>query len=91
MNGAPKNVVPPYITAAEVGRACGKSTVWAKRLLQRVGIAEKIGGEWNVGDSRLRHRLPEVYERVFEYFTATAAEDRRKQQTIADDRATPDS
>jgi hypothetical protein len=37
----------------------------ARSLLKRAGILEKIGGHWLVGESQLRERLPEVYERVY--------------------------
>jgi hypothetical protein len=36
-----------------------------RSLLRRAGILEKIGGQWLVGESQLRERLPEVYERVY--------------------------
>jgi hypothetical protein len=67
--------IPPYITPGEVGEACGTDQRTAKRLLQRAGILEKIGGHWSVGDSRLRERLPEVYERVYTYFSALVETD----------------
>lgn len=60
--------VPPYLTPSEVGRACGMPGWKVKRLLRRIGIAEKHGGKWVVGESRLRERLPELYDRVFEHF-----------------------
>jgi len=40
----------------------------AKSLLRRVGILELIGERWFVSESRLRARLPDVYDRVYESF-----------------------
>lgn len=60
--------VPPYITPGQVGKACRMTRLKARRMLVRAGIAEKLGGAWVVGATRLRERLPEVYERVFEAF-----------------------
>lgn len=41
----------------------------AKTMLRGAGILELVGGRWKVGESRLRDRLPDVYDRVFEHFT----------------------
>lgn len=57
--------VPPYLTMAEVAIANGMRTERTKRMLQRIGIAEKVGGRWMVGESRLRERMPDLYDRVF--------------------------
>jgi DNA-binding transcriptional regulator LsrR (DeoR family) len=57
--------LPPYITQGKIAKACGMSRISVKRLLQRAAIAEKIGGRWVVGATRLRERLPEVYDLVF--------------------------
>jgi hypothetical protein len=78
--------VPPYLTMAQVADANGFSALQAKRLLQRVGIAEKIGGLWMVGESRLRERLPEVYDRVYAAFELNDSADQRRS---ADDRIDP--
>ena len=61
--------IPPYISPGQVGKACSINRWKAKRLLSRAGILERIGGQWAVGDSRLRERLPEVYDRVFLWFS----------------------
>lgn len=37
----------------------------AKSLLRGAGILERIGDRWYVGESRLRERLPDVYDRVY--------------------------
>lgn len=37
----------------------------AKGLLRAAGILEQIGERWYVGESRLRERLPDVYDRVY--------------------------
>jgi hypothetical protein len=60
--------VPPYITPSQVGKASDMSTKRARRFLQRSGILEKIGGHWLVSESRLRERLPDMYDRVFHWF-----------------------
>ncbi len=57
--------MPPYLRPSAVGRACKMTRKAAKSLLRRAGILEKIGGHWCVGESQLRERLPEVYERVY--------------------------
>lgn len=60
--------VPPLISPAEVARACRMSRRKAKNLLRAVGILEQVGERWYVGEARLRERLPDVYDRVFEAF-----------------------
>lgn len=57
--------VPPYISPGLVGKACGITRKAARSLLRRAGILERIGGRWLVGESQLRERLPEVYERLY--------------------------
>lgn len=58
--------LPPLLTPAEVGKACRMSRRKAKNLLRRVGILQQIGERWFVAESRLRERLPDVYDRVYE-------------------------
>lgn len=67
--------VPPYIDAAKVAEACGLTTERARRMLQRAGVAEKMGGRWVVSRSHLRNRLPDVYEDVFAHFGGANVED----------------
>jgi hypothetical protein len=57
--------VPPLLTPAQVGKANRMSRRKAKGLLRAAGILEKIGERWYVGESRLRERLPDVYDRVY--------------------------
>lgn len=41
----------------------------AKSMLRGAGVLERHGnGRWFVGESRLRDRLPDVYDRVYEHF-----------------------
>jgi hypothetical protein len=80
------NEVPPYPTAAQVGRACCMTTIRAKRMLQRAGIAEKLGTHWVVNWTTLRERLPEVARRVFDYFVLSDRNDHRRSETITGDR-----
>ena len=60
--------IPPYLSPGVVGKACAMSRFRARSLLSGAGILEKIGGRWMVGESRLRERLPEVYDRVYAHF-----------------------
>jgi hypothetical protein len=60
--------LPIPLEAAHVARACRMTTDRAKRLLQRAGIAELLGGRWTVGESRLRERLPDVFDRVYSFY-----------------------
>lgn len=62
------NTIPPYLTTADVAKACGMQTHKARRMLKRAGIAERLGDAWVVSESRLRERLPDVYDRVFALF-----------------------
>lgn len=74
--------IPAYIEPAIVAKACkvksnGRkmTTRDARRMLDRAGILEHLGGNRVVADSRLRERLPDVYERVFSYFALRTTED----------------
>lgn len=59
-------MIPAYLTPAEVAKANGISTKAARRKLDRAGILERDGEHrWHVAESRLRERLPDMYERVF--------------------------
>lgn len=66
---------PPHIAAGDVGKACEMTTRAAANMLRRAGIGEKLGGRWVVGERRLRERLPEVYDRVFEYLCLQSGND----------------
>lgn len=57
--------VPPYLTPGQIAKVTGQTARGVKKMLQRIGIAEQHGTQWVVGESRLRERLPEVYDRVF--------------------------
>jgi hypothetical protein len=79
--------IPPYIDAAVVAKACVRkadgtkmTTRDARRMLHGAGILERPGGARRgkptvVADSRLRERLPDVYDRVFAYFAQKTSED----------------
>ena len=60
--------VPPLLSPAQVGQACNMSRRAAKNMLRAAGLLELVGSRWYVGESRLRERLPDVYDRVYEYF-----------------------
>lgn len=60
--------IPPLLTPSQVGKACNMSRRAAKSMLRGAGILEQIGARWFVGHTRLRERLPDVYDRVFEAF-----------------------
>jgi hypothetical protein len=68
--------LPPLLTPAEVGRACRMSRRKAKNMLRACGLLERIGERWFVSESRLRERLPDVYDRVFEHFVMPQGNDR---------------
>lgn len=78
--------VPPLVSVGDIGRACGWSTVRAKRTMQRSGIARKLGSHWVVDWPRLRDREPAIAEKVFEHFVFRDGNDRNRSQTIAGDR-----
>lgn len=61
--------MPPYLRPSLVGKACNISRKEARGMLRRAGILERLGGHWVVGESRLRERLPEVYDRVYTHIT----------------------
>jgi hypothetical protein len=62
------------ISPAEVGRAIGKSRRSAKALLRAAGVLEQLdNGRWYVGETRLRERLPDVYDRVYAAFALAPA------------------
>lgn len=47
----------------------------AKSLLRGAGVLERhSNGRWFVGESRLRDRLPDVYDRVYEHFVLLATQ-----------------
>jgi hypothetical protein len=68
--------IPPYLSPGQIGRACGLNRRKVLRLLRRAGVAELIGDRWAIGESALRERLPEVYDRVYLFFVTTAKTDR---------------
>lgn len=82
--------IPAYILPSVIAKACGtneKGEPMTQRaalsLIQRAGIAEKIGGRWCAGKSRLRETLSEVYDSVYTHLS-------RQQETDANQRqATP--
>jgi len=61
--------------------ACEMTTRDARRMLSRAGILERLGGHWSVAESRLRERLPDVYERVYGLFADRDEKDTRGQGT----------
>lgn len=67
---AAENETPLVVTPAEVARACNMSRRVAKTLLRAAGIAEcGENGRWYVQAEQLRARLPDVYDRVLNYFS----------------------
>ncbi len=67
--------IPPYLTPSQVGNACRMTRRKAKSLLRRAGILERIGERWLVGESQLRERLPEVYDRVYAHIVLRTRSD----------------
>jgi hypothetical protein len=44
-------------------------------MLRGAGVLEQHdNGRWYVGETRLRDRLPDVYDRVYEHFVMQATE-----------------
>jgi len=71
--------VPAYLTPALVARANRMRTEAMRDKLSRAGILERDGEHrWHVASSRLRERLPDVFERVFAYIVLEQAEARRE-------------
>lgn len=66
------SAIPPYIRVSVVAKACGRPLRPVRRQLDRAGILERDGHLFVVGDSRLRERLPELYDRVFSYYADRA-------------------
>lgn len=63
----------------------------AKSMLRGAGVLEQhANGRWFVGESRLRERLPDVYDRVYEHYflrpAETTANDRQRPETTGSDR-----
>jgi hypothetical protein len=82
------NQIPPYLTPRQIGEACGMKARTMRSLLRRAGILERIGGRWVVGESQLRERLPEVYERVYAHLVlgpeGTESDTERPETTPSD-------
>lgn len=74
--------LPPYLTPAQVGKACGMSRRSAKNMLRGAGILELIGVRWFVSESRLRERLPDIYDRVYEFLRSAVAARERALQSL---------
>jgi hypothetical protein len=59
-------VIPAYLTPAQIAEANEMTTEKCRRKLARAGILERDGNHrWHVAESRLRERLPDMFERVF--------------------------
>lgn len=67
------SVVPSQIRLRHYADACKITVRVARTRLQRVGILDLIGRRQAVvGDSRLRERLPDDYERVYLWYESKA-------------------
>jgi hypothetical protein len=69
--------LPPLLSPAQVGKACNMSRRAAKNMLRAAGLLELVGARWYVSASRLRERLPDVYDRVWEHFARSESEVQR--------------
>jgi hypothetical protein len=58
--------IPAYLKAALVAKANDVSRKSMITTLSNVGIAERHGRWWVVSQSRLRERLPDVFDAVHE-------------------------
>jgi hypothetical protein len=61
------NPVPPYLNPGEIAKACGISRKRCFTELRHAQLIERRGF-WRISSSALRERLPDFYERVYEYF-----------------------
>lgn len=62
-------MIPSYLTPAQVALANEMRTEHCREKLARAGILEPDGPHrFHVAESRLRERLPDMYERVFRWF-----------------------
>jgi len=76
--------IPPYPLAARVALANKMSRRAMITKLAGVGILERHGGRWCVAKSRLRARLADVYDALWEFESKeqeAAAKNRRRQET----------
>jgi len=60
--------VPPYLSPGQVGRACEISRKAALTELKGADLVERRGGRLRISASRLRERLPDYYDRVYQWF-----------------------
>jgi len=72
----PEPNIPAYPLAATVAKANEQSRKSMITKLGAVGILERHGGRWCVSQSRLRERLPDIFDRLYEF--------ERKRQETAD-------
>lgn len=68
-----ERIVPVRIRVSEFAAANGITPKVARRRLKACGLLERMGGIDEVGDVRLRERMPDEYERVYSWFAAKAA------------------
>jgi hypothetical protein len=65
-----RNPVPPTLNPGEIARACEISRKRVFTELRHAGLLERRG-LWRVSSSALRERLPDYYDRVYEYYART--------------------
>jgi hypothetical protein len=70
--------VPPYLSPSEIGRACDLSRFRALTELKHAGLVECRGGRLRLDASRLRERLPAMYDLVYAAFVLGTKEMRKK-------------
>jgi len=70
----PEPNIPAYPLAATVAKANEQERRSMIRRLAGVGILERHGGRWCVSQSRLRERLPDYFDRLYEF-------ERKRQET----------
>jgi hypothetical protein len=65
--------VPPYLSPGQIGRACDLSRKSALTELAGAGLVERNNRRRiRISSSRLRERLPDVYDRVYAWFVLRA-------------------
>lgn len=78
--------MPPYVTPAQVAKACGWTRRVAFRKLQKLGLAHHDGERWQVTTDQLRELAGPIYARVYAHICLQAGGDRRRPTTARDGR-----
>ena len=72
------NELPPYVSPAEIGAACGWTRRKALRRMQKLGIAEFDGTRWQCSTDLIQARANPVHVRLFAHLCLQAKSDRAR-------------